>query len=166
MFESVKERPLASLFFTLALLCVLVLCANPGHSEASQLRQTGLIPWAYMPLVVQIAPPPLPIIEITYVYLPPVIPPAAYEYVQINNLGNSAQVMTDWRLTDSDENVFDFPNFTLHPGRYVQVHSRQGDDTDEKLYWDRTSPWPVWRSGDTAYLYNEIGELIDMYPVP
>jgi hypothetical protein len=165
MFESVNKRPLASLLFTLALLFVLVLCANPGHSEASQLRQTDLIPWAYMPLVVRIAPPPLPIIEITYVYLPPIIP-AAYEYVQINNLGNSAQIMTNWRVTDSDGNVYFFPNFTLQAGSYVQVYSRQGDDTDDKLYWDRTDPWPVWDHGDTAYLYNQSGELVHTYSVP
>jgi len=168
-------RLLASLLFVIVTLVALLFAASPKDSDAqTDLIPRGFLPYmstppemrprGYLPYASTLPAPPVPpIIEITYVYYNAPIIPAAYEFVRINNFGGTPQDMANWRLADADGNAYFFPAFTLQPGAQVEVYSRKGDDTDEKLYWDRTSPWPVWNLHDTAYLYDQNGNLIDSF---
>jgi hypothetical protein len=72
--------------------------------------------------------------------------------------------MQGWKLTDQGpEYTYFFPDwFTLQPGASVTLYTRSGNDTQENLFWDNGTR--IWdKDGDTAYLYNQSGDLIDTY---
>ncbi|NJF24938.1 lamin tail domain-containing protein [Thermococcus sp. Bubb.Bath] len=84
------------------------------------------------------------------------------EYVLIKNVGSSAVNLEGWKLMDESGNTFIFPNVTLSPGEEVRVHSGKGKNTKTDLYWG--SDKPIWNNeGDTAYLYDSNGVLVDSY---
>jgi hypothetical protein len=161
-----KSRPCvsASCLLIVALLFVSVLNTTSSQSAAPQISQDDLTPWAYLPMVRRELAPM--IIRITSVYVPPILR-AAYEYVEIQNQGQGAQDMTDWTLTDAaQEDTFVFPAFTLQPGSSVRVMSRCGLDSPDKLFWCAHDA-PIWDiEGDTAYLRDQNGDLVDSYSYP
>ncbi|WP_461865576.1 lamin tail domain-containing protein [Thermococcus sp.] len=83
------------------------------------------------------------------------------EYVVIRNDGLVDVDLTEWQLEDEKNHVYTFPNgFILKAGAEVTVHTGEGTDTDTDLYWGRGKA--VWNNnGDTAYLYDASGKLID-----
>ncbi len=84
------------------------------------------------------------------------------EYVLIKNVGSSAVNLKGWKLMDESGNTFTFPSITLSPGEELRVHSGKGENTKTDLYWG--SDKPIWNNnGDTAYLYNSEGHLVDVY---
>lgn len=93
-------------------------------------------------------------------------PPGNYlpdEWVQITNSGTSSVTMTGWTLYDIANHVYSFPSgFTLGAGASVKVRTGSGTDTATDLYWNRGSA--VWNNnGDTAYLANASGTVVDTY---
>ncbi len=83
------------------------------------------------------------------------------EYVVIRNCGNTTVNMNGWTLEDKAGHTFTFPNITLHPNETVTVHSGEGVDRDHVLYWGDGAIWN--NNGDTAYLYDSRGRLVDTY---
>ena len=84
------------------------------------------------------------------------------EYVRIENQGGTVQDMTDWTLEDQASHVFIFPSFTLGAGATVRVWTKSGTDDSTNLYWGSGSA--IWNNtGDTAYLRDEVGSLVDSY---
>ncbi|WP_461862693.1 lamin tail domain-containing protein [Thermococcus sp.] len=83
------------------------------------------------------------------------------EYVVIENEGLSDVDLTGWQLRDEANHAYTFPTgFILKAGASVRVHTGEGTDTDTDLYWGRKQA--VWNNnGDTAYLYNAEGKLVD-----
>ena len=85
------------------------------------------------------------------------------EWVKIKNPGSNTVDMTDWALSDDDDNSYTFPDgFTLSPGSTVTVYTRRGIDNyaDGELYMDRSSP--IWDDeGDCATLEDANGDLVD-----
>ena len=83
------------------------------------------------------------------------------EYVVIENIGISDVDMTGWQLRDAADHTYTFPNgFVLKAGAEVRVHTGSGTDTETDLYWGRRQA--VWNNnGDTAYLYDAEGNLVD-----
>lgn len=83
------------------------------------------------------------------------------EYVVIENDGLSDVNMGGWKLMDESNHVYTFPSgFVLRSGASVRVHTGSGVDTETDLYWGRKQA--VWNNdGDTAYLYNAEGKLVD-----
>ncbi|WP_297497143.1 lamin tail domain-containing protein, partial [Thermococcus sp.] len=85
------------------------------------------------------------------------------KYVVLKNIGGKPANLTGWKLMDSRRNrrhAFIFPPFTLKPGATVTVHTGKGANTDIDLCWGKKRP--VWNNGgDTAYLYDAQGNLID-----
>ncbi|NJE03274.1 lamin tail domain-containing protein [Thermococcus sp. MV11] len=83
------------------------------------------------------------------------------EYVVIENRGCEAVNLRGWQLMDEVNHVYVFPSITLESGASVKVHTGYGTDTDTDLYWGRR--WgAVWNNdGDTAYLYDGSGNLVD-----
>jgi predicted phosphodiesterase len=87
------------------------------------------------------------------------------EYVEIENQGDIAELMTDWALSDVAQNTYTFPTFTLPARGKVRVWVRHDTDTATDLYWGRKAA--VWNNrGDTAYLRDANGNLVSTYSWP
>ena len=86
------------------------------------------------------------------------------EVVIIHYLGEGQLDLSNWQLKDEDGNIFLFPAIALVENGAVQIHTAAGTNTVIDLYWGM--PTPVWRSGETASLYDANGNLIVMYKVP
>ncbi|MFL6054750.1 MAG: lamin tail domain-containing protein [Actinoallomurus sp.] len=82
------------------------------------------------------------------------------EWVQIINRASSSRSLTGWRLRDRTGYTYTFGGFRLAARQTVYVHTGKGTDTTRHRYWGRRAY--VWNNtGDTAYLRNSSGTLID-----
>jgi hypothetical protein len=82
------------------------------------------------------------------------------EWVQIINRASSSRSLTGWKLRDRTGYTYTFGTFRLSARKTVYVHTGKGTNTATNRYWGRTSY--VWNNtGDTAYLRNSSGTLID-----
>jgi len=101
-------------------------------------------------------------IQITHIEFNPDGDDVQGEYVQIENQGGEGQTMTNWTLRDEANHVFTFPSFSLGAGKTVWVWTKSGSNTPTDLYWG--SGTAIWNNtGDTAYLEDNQGNLIDTY---
>jgi len=84
------------------------------------------------------------------------------EYVVIKNVGNTLVNLEGWILKDEAGHTFVFPSIILDPGDTVTIYSGSGVNTDNELYW--ASSRAIWNNdGDTAFLYDANGNLVDTY---
>lgn len=84
------------------------------------------------------------------------------EFVCFQNLDSAAVSMDGWQVRDEAGATYTFPAFELAPKEFVTLHTGTGVDTSTDLYWGMARA--VWNNGgDTVYLYNASGELIDQY---
>ncbi len=88
------------------------------------------------------------------------------EWVEISNLGESAQDMTGWTLKDEQDHTYDFPDdFVIASGGAVMVHTGVGDDSATDLYWNMGNP--IWNNADdVATLMDGEGKVVSQYPEP
>jgi len=85
------------------------------------------------------------------------------EWVEVANAGTGAVDLTGWTLRDeSASHRFTFPGgFVLAPGAAVRVRSGCGDDSATDLHWCVTGS-AVWNNdGDTAFLLDPGGNVVD-----
>ena len=84
------------------------------------------------------------------------------EYVEIVNLGGTAQQLAGWRLVDiSDEGPeFTFPSRLLEPGAAVRVYTNEVHPESGGFSFGRGTA--IWNNcdPDTAGLYDQSGELV------
>lgn len=78
------------------------------------------------------------------------------EQVDLQNIGGEVN-LRGWTLTDSQGNVYTFPEVRLVPGSIIRVLTRTGSNTPGFLYWNLNTP--VWERGEVASLRNAEGEL-------
>jgi endonuclease YncB( thermonuclease family) len=84
------------------------------------------------------------------------------EWVCFTNYGDAATDMTDWRVEDEVGHFYIFPSFTLPAGATVRLHTGSGENTQTDLYWGWSRA--IWNNtGDTVYLYDAFGDLVDRY---
>jgi hypothetical protein len=86
------------------------------------------------------------------------------EVVILRYLGEGQVDLSNWQLKDENGNLFLFPAIGLVNGGAVQIHTAAGTNTVVDLYWNMNAP--VWKSGETASLYDAGGNLIVVYKVP
>lgn len=88
------------------------------------------------------------------------------EWVKIRNASDRDIEMTGWKLSDTSNHVFCFPNgFTLKAGQSVVIYTGSGDNTNFVLYWKRNSP--VWNDDvDCAYMIDSQGNEVHSYCWP
>ncbi len=86
------------------------------------------------------------------------------EVVIIHYVGDGSLDLTNWQLKDEHGNLYLFPALTLVNDGAVQVHTASGTDTVVDLYWGMRDP--VWKSGETASLFDAQGTLRAVYKVP
>jgi micrococcal nuclease len=85
------------------------------------------------------------------------------EWVEIVNDGSKAVDLTGFSLKDEANHIYTFPAATLAPGRLLKVYSGQGADSGGALYWGLVGD-AVWNNdGDTAFLRDPQGRLVDIY---
>lgn len=85
------------------------------------------------------------------------------EWVEITNQGTSPVDLTGYTLKDEANHIYTFGPFQLAPGAKVRLHSGRGRDSKRDLYWGLVGQ-SVWNNGgDTAYLRDPQGNLVDMY---
>ena len=84
------------------------------------------------------------------------------EYVVIKNVGDTPVNLEGWMLKDEAGHTFIFPSIILDPSETVTIYSGSGVNTDNKFYWN--SSRAIWNNnGDTAFLYDANGNLVDSY---
>ena len=88
----------------------------------------------------------------------------AAETIFLRYLGDGQLDLSNWQLKDENGNIFLFPAVTLVQDGAVQIHTASGTATPIDLYWGLSAP--VWKSGETASLYDASGNLIVTYKVP
>ena len=83
------------------------------------------------------------------------------EFVKIKNSGSSSVDLTGWQIKDEgDKHTYTFPSFQLEAGATVTLYTAEGYNTETELYWGSGNPF--WNNdGDTAFLYDNEGYLID-----
>jgi len=120
------------------------------------------------------APPP---VQLPYkVVIENIDPIGKDEVVYIRNRGDEAVDLSGWKLTTPPHFKFSFPSGCLLPaGAVLKIHSGPGSKIHKKLLEEEPVCRPngdllwtlqyVWcdQNGDTAYLYNEQGQLVDRY---
>lgn len=87
------------------------------------------------------------------------------EWVNIRNRDTSAMTMTAWVLKDeSATHRYTFPSgYTLRAGSTVTVFTGCGTNSSRNLYWCN-GRGAVWNnSGDTGFLLDPSGNLVDQY---
>lgn len=85
------------------------------------------------------------------------------EWVEIVNEGSAAVNLEGYSLKDAANHIYTFPAFTLQPGATVRLYSGQGQDDASSLYWGREGE-AVWNNdGDSAFLRDSEGNLVDDY---
>ena len=86
------------------------------------------------------------------------------EVVILHYVGDAQLDLTNWQLKDGDGNIFLFPAMSLAKDGAVQIHTSLGTNTVIDLYWNLNAA--VWKSGETASLYDANGNLRAVYKVP
>ena len=84
------------------------------------------------------------------------------EYVCFENYGSRRVDMTGWAVHDEVRKRYTFPSFGLGSKASVKLRTGKGVDTDTDLYVGAGSA--IWNNdGDTVYLYDSEGRLVDQY---
>jgi LysM repeat protein len=77
------------------------------------------------------------------------------ETVIVANRGRGVS-LDMWTLRDDQGNAYFFPNLYLAAGAEVRIHTRDGENSPEDLYWNRETA--VWEeAGDTVILADSRG---------
>ncbi len=83
------------------------------------------------------------------------------EWVKITNYGSTEINMTGFSLFDLANHRYIFPFFILKGNSSVIVRTGCGIDTETDLYWNSNKA--IWNNdGDTIFLYDNLGNLIDL----
>jgi micrococcal nuclease len=87
------------------------------------------------------------------------------EWILIENTGDTIADLSNWTIKDeSTRHRFDFPDdSSLGPGASAVVYSGCGTDSSNEYYWcsDGSSIWT--NSGDTGFLLDPSGNIIDSW---
>ena len=83
------------------------------------------------------------------------------EWVRLTNKRSYTINLKSWTLRDKTGYTYTFSgDYRLPAGYRVYIHTGQSTNTSYHRYWGRS--WYVWNNtGDTAYLRNSAGTLID-----
>jgi micrococcal nuclease len=85
------------------------------------------------------------------------------EWAEIVNEGSEAVNLEGYSLKDAATHIYTFPAFTLQPGATVRLYTGQGKDDARSLYWGLAGE-AVWNNGgDSAFLRDSEGNLVDDY---
>ncbi len=72
--------------------------------------------------------------------------------------------LTNWKLQDSNGNMYKFPGLTLFKDGAVYLHSTAGVDSVIDLFWNQNES--VWQTGETATLIDPLGNIQATFQIP
>jgi P pilus assembly chaperone PapD len=83
------------------------------------------------------------------------------ERVVLVNTGDTARNIGGWTIRDLADHVYRIPDdFRLRPGRVVRIHTGNGADDGNDLFWD--NGWYIWNNdADRATLKNRNRDVVD-----
>lgn len=83
------------------------------------------------------------------------------EWAIVKNVTGTTRCLTGWTVRDAAGRIYPFrTRFCLGPYKYVYLHTGRGTDTSLHRYWNSGNY--IWNNtGDTAYLRNSAGTLMD-----
>jgi micrococcal nuclease len=85
------------------------------------------------------------------------------EWVELVNEGTEAVDLSGFSLKDEANHIYTFDAVHLEPGEALAVHSGVGQDGPGSVYWGLIED-AIWSNGgDTAYLRDPEGRLVDIY---
>ena len=85
------------------------------------------------------------------------------EGIRLRNLGADI-IISDWTLTDSDGNTFQFGGALLMEGAEVAVYTRTGTSTGSAWFWGRDES--VWQAGETLTIRDPRGQHLLTLLIP
>lgn len=104
----------------------------------------------------------MPSVRVTQILADPAGDEVSGEFVVVQNQGSATVNLTSWTLSDEKGHTYTFPAFELPAQASVRVWTKCGGNAPQNLYWCRKRA--VWNnSGDTAYLKDGNGRLIDSH---
>ena len=108
-------------------------------------------------------------VVITCIFYDGLVPRSeADEYVEIANLGDSAQDLGGWKLVDISTGTpeFQFPTYVLEPGSAIRVYTNEVHAEWGGFSFGRGTA--VWNNSDpdTAALFDSAGELVSSKSYP
>jgi endonuclease YncB( thermonuclease family) len=89
------------------------------------------------------------------------------EFVRIANIADRSLDVSGYSIADRDGHRYEFPSAQLRPGYLLTLVTGEGKDRRDgagpiTLHWNRRSG--VWNDrGDTAYLRDQNGEVVDRF---
>jgi hypothetical protein len=84
------------------------------------------------------------------------------EYVEIRNYDSVPIQLQNWTLRDIADHIFTFPNYVMQPDEVCRIYTNEVHP--ESCGFSYGSGSAIWNNGgDTAYLRNGNGTLIDEY---
>lgn len=84
------------------------------------------------------------------------------EYVEIKNFDTRSIQVEGWTLRDIAEHIYTFPNFVMAPNQVCRIYTNQ--ILTDFCSFNYGSGQAIWNNtGDTAYLRDSTGKLIDEY---
>jgi competence protein ComEC len=87
------------------------------------------------------------------------------EYVDIQNQESFSIQLQGWTLRDAASHIYTFPNYVMQSGQVCRVYTNQNHP--EWCGFSYGSGSAIWNNtGDTAYLRDGNGTLIDTYTYP
>ena len=85
------------------------------------------------------------------------------EWVEITNQGSEPIQMDGYTLKDEANHIYTFGAFQVKPGVTFRLYSGRGQDSPTELYWGLVDE-SVWNNnGDTAFLRDDQGALVDVF---
>ena len=85
------------------------------------------------------------------------------EWIEIINNETVDENLAGWTLQDQQNHTYTFPDFNLKAGATVKIHTGEGSNTEEDLFWNKSSS--IWNNGgDLATLMDPSGTAVSSYP--
>lgn len=83
------------------------------------------------------------------------------EMIVLHNTGPVDRNLSNWLIRDSSVHRYRIPaGFRLKAGRYVRIHTGNGSDDGNDLYWRKGGY--IWNNdGDRGTLKNKVGDIKD-----
>lgn len=86
------------------------------------------------------------------------------EFVLLSSIGDNEINLAGWKLFESIDHQYTFPEIWLRKEGKVQVYTKSGTNNAIELYWGLTES--VWQTGETVQLLDYQGSERAIYQIP
>jgi hypothetical protein len=86
------------------------------------------------------------------------------EVLRVKRVGEGEVWLTGWKLKDTHNHTFTFPELLLNKDGAVEIYTRSGSNSVIELHWGLDNP--VWVTGEKATVFDSQGVLRAEYTIP